>query len=88
MASEAGKGSKPRPYSVTGEQFSNNWDLIFMKKKPTKLVNPLNQEQWLCDDFSNVKLVEDIEYVTVYKPENPNRTHLMRKEALRKFSNA
>jgi hypothetical protein len=87
MASEAGKGSKPRPYSVTNEQFVSNWDLIFMKNKPIKLVNPLNQEQWICDDFSNVKLVEGIEYVTVYKPESPSRMHLMRKEALRKFSN-
>lgn len=58
-----------------------------MKKKPIKLVNPLNQEQWLCDDFSNVRMVEDVEYVTVYKPDSPNRTHLMRKEALRKLSN-
>lgn len=58
-----------------------------MKKKPVKLVNPLNQEQWLCDDFSNVRTVEGVEYVTVYKPDNSNRTHLMRKEALRKLSN-
>lgn len=59
-----------------------------MKNTPTKLINPLNQETWICDDFSNVKLVEGVEYVTVYKPENPKRTHLMRKEALRKYSNA
>lgn len=88
MASEAGKGSKPRPYSITKDQFSNNWDLIFMNKKPVKLVNPLNQEVWFCNDYSNVKLVEDVEYITVYKPDNPKRTHLMRKEALRKYSNA
>jgi len=58
-----------------------------MNKKPIKLVNPLNQETWLCDDYSNVKLVEDVEYVTVYKPDNPKRSYLMRKEALRKSSN-
>jgi len=46
MASEAGKGSKPRPYSISKDQFSSNWDLIFMNKKPVKLVNPLNQEVW------------------------------------------
>jgi len=27
----AGKGSKPRPYSVTQKQFANNWDNIFKK---------------------------------------------------------
>lgn len=28
----SGKGSRPRPYSVTQEQFGNNWDSIFGKK--------------------------------------------------------
>lgn len=59
-----------------------------MKNKPVKLVNPLNQEQWFCDDFSNVKTVDGIDYVTVYKPDNPGRVLLMRKEALRKLTNA
>jgi hypothetical protein len=30
---DGGKGSAPRPYSVTQEQFGNNWDAIFGKKK-------------------------------------------------------
>ena len=35
-----GKGSKPRPYSVPLEQFDNNWDAIFgKKKKPEEPVN-------------------------------------------------
>lgn len=93
MAFEAGKGSKPRPLSVTTERFNNNWDAIFgnkMKKssKPVKLENRLNQEVWLCEDFSNVTLIDGVEYVKVYKPETPNRTHMMSKEALRKLSNS
>jgi hypothetical protein len=32
----SGKGSKPRPYSITQEEYSNNWDLIFKKDKPTE----------------------------------------------------
>lgn len=28
-----GKGSKPRPLSVTRKQFSDNWDRIFKGKK-------------------------------------------------------
>jgi hypothetical protein len=31
--SDGGKGSSPRPYSVRQEQFANNWDAIFSKKK-------------------------------------------------------
>jgi hypothetical protein len=30
---DGGKGSSPRPYSVDAETFSDNWDLIFNKKK-------------------------------------------------------
>jgi hypothetical protein len=29
---DGGKGSGPRPYSVSQEQFSNNWDAIFSNK--------------------------------------------------------
>ena len=28
-----GKGDKPRPYSVPLDEFDNNWDRIFGKKK-------------------------------------------------------
>lgn len=31
--SDGGKGSSPRPFSVSQEQFSNNWDNIFSKNK-------------------------------------------------------
>ena len=30
---DGGKGSSPRPYSVSQEEFANNWDAIFSKKK-------------------------------------------------------
>lgn len=31
--SDGGKGSVPRPFGVSQEQFANNWDAIFGKKK-------------------------------------------------------
>jgi hypothetical protein len=31
MASEAGKGSSPRPYSVSHEEYSKRWDAIFQR---------------------------------------------------------
>lgn len=33
MAHEAGKGSKPRPFSVSQSEFDNRFDLIFGKNK-------------------------------------------------------
>jgi len=33
MAHEAGKGSRPRPYSVSKEKFDDNFERIFGKKK-------------------------------------------------------
>lgn len=30
--SDGGKGSRPRPFSVSSETFANNWDRIFGKK--------------------------------------------------------
>jgi len=29
----AGKGSKPRPLSVSADKFSDNWDKIFDRRK-------------------------------------------------------
>jgi hypothetical protein len=29
---EAGKGSKPRPFSVSQDEFDNRWDAIFSNK--------------------------------------------------------
>lgn len=32
--SENGKGSKPRPLSVSYEEYTDRWENIFKKKKP------------------------------------------------------
>lgn len=39
--SEAGKGSKPRPFSVSHEEWSNRWDAIFCRD----LEENINQEK-------------------------------------------
>ena len=38
-----GKGSAPRPYSVTQEEYDNRWDAIFGRK-------PVNEESSDTDD--------------------------------------
>ena len=58
-----------------------------MKKHSTKktvvLTNPLNSETWLCEDYTKVKDIDGVPYLTVFKAENTSRTFLMRKDALR-----
>jgi len=39
------KGSSPRPYSVSQEQFANNFDAIFRKPDPRKV-----EEQQIEDE--------------------------------------
>ena len=34
---DGGKGSAPRPFSVTSDQFEQNWNQIFNKPKKTEL---------------------------------------------------
>jgi hypothetical protein len=45
-----GKGSKPRPFSVSQTEFDNRWDLIFKKdkSKAEELDIPVleNEETW------------------------------------------
>lgn len=38
------KGSSPRPYSVSLDQFANNWDAVF-KKKQEQAVTQENKNQ-------------------------------------------
>lgn len=82
MTREAGKGSKSRPYSVSKEHFNRNWENTF--RKPIKLENPLNQEVWYCEDYTDVHTVDGVEYIKVYKQSTPARMNLMRKTALQK----
>lgn len=51
--------------------------------KPVMLVNPLNSDVWMCNDYNNTKDIDGVVYLTVYRPENSNRTFLMRKDVLK-----
>jgi hypothetical protein len=44
----SGKGSRPRPYSVSQEEFGNNFDRIFSKNKMTPKVQESNDEIGKC----------------------------------------
>ena len=38
--SDGGKGSKPRPYSVTQDEYDNRWDAIFGRDLKVKMEMP------------------------------------------------
>jgi hypothetical protein len=38
-----GKGSSPRPFSVSNEEYANRWDAIFQRDKP-KEEEPVKEE--------------------------------------------
>jgi hypothetical protein len=54
MAHEAGKGSRPRPFSVSKDEFDNRFDAIFGKKKKETL-----PEYELNKSTGEVQRVED-----------------------------
>ena len=45
MAHEAGKGSKPRPFSVSQHEYDTRWDSIFGRDKPVddEVLNSYNE---------------------------------------------
>jgi hypothetical protein len=51
--------------------------------QPVTLVNPVNSEEWICEDYNDIRIIDSVEYVKVRKP-IMQRTVLMRKDVLRK----
>jgi hypothetical protein len=49
--SDGGKGSKPRPLSVSQDEFANNWNLIFAKNE--------ERRQKIESDFQDILATED-----------------------------
>jgi hypothetical protein len=60
-------------------------NIMKVVKKPysVTLVNPVNTEEWICEDYNDVRVIDGVEYVKVRKP-TMQRTVLMRKDVLRK----
>jgi hypothetical protein len=60
-------------------------NIMKVVKKPysVTLVNPLNSEEWICEDYNDIRFIDGVEYVKVRKP-IMQRTVLMRKDVLRK----
>ena len=52
------KGSRPRPYSVSQEEFANSFDRIFRKPDPSVIQDSLNEDEAFNDleKFNKQKL--------------------------------
>jgi hypothetical protein len=57
-----GKGSRPRPYSVSQETFGNNYDTIFGKKKKTQ-----------SEQFDEQVVTKNEYYDQDLDPDNPDK---------------
>ena len=60
-------------------------NIMKVVKKPyfVTLINPVNSEEWICEDYNDIRIIDGVEYVKVRKP-IMQRTVLMRKDVLRK----
>lgn len=49
VAHEAGKGSRPRPFSVSQDEYDNRWDAIFgrdLREKEEKVVDTDSEDKY------------------------------------------
>jgi hypothetical protein len=53
-----GKGSTPRPYSVTQQQFANNYDAIFRKPDP-KVIEDAQIEDEAFELINKQKVINE-----------------------------
>jgi hypothetical protein len=60
-------------------------NIMKVVKKPyfVTLINPVNSEEWICEDYNDTRVIDGVEYVKVRKS-IMQRTVLMRKDVLRK----
>ena len=52
-----------------------------MQTKPQTFKNYVNQEVWICDDPKKTKVIDNVTYVTVHKPDS-RRMVMMRRDSL------
>jgi hypothetical protein len=62
--SDGGKGSSPRPYSVSQDEYSKNWDAIF-RKDPRVIEDQKNEDE----AFERIRLNSEMDKVTRYNEE-------------------
>jgi len=59
--SNGGKGSKPRPISVTQEEYSKRWDMIFGRDLENEYQDILSTEDCVLAAFDRLEELEERE---------------------------
>lgn len=54
MSHEAGKGSSPRPYSITHDEYANRWDMIFKHSSPPEPTPVVREDRYCVLKWSDV----------------------------------
>ncbi len=71
--SDGGKGSSPRPYSVSQDEYSKNWDAIF-RKDPRIIEDQKNEDE----EFERIKLNSEMDKITRYNEETQEVKNISR----------
>jgi hypothetical protein len=71
--SDGGKGSSPRPYSVSQDEYSKNWDAIF--RKDPRIIEDQKIED---EEFERIKLNSEMDKITRYNEETQEVKNISR----------
>lgn len=57
MSREAGKGSSPRPFSITHDEYANRWEMIFKQKEVKKDVDFTRESRYTVIKHSDMDVL-------------------------------
>lgn len=58
--SDGGKGSKPRPFSVSQDEYANRWDAIFQRDLPKEEKPKSDYQDILSTEECMIEVLEDM----------------------------
>ena len=58
-----------------------------VKKQVVRLVNNISGEEWVCEDYTNIRLIDGVEFIEVRQPLG-ERKFWMNKESLVKVKSS
>jgi hypothetical protein len=67
--SDGGKGSSPRPFSISQKKFGDNFDAIFRKKSPKEIEDEIAEQE----EFDRI-LNQNLQHQKIYNENTSNGT--------------
>lgn len=71
--SDGGKGSSPRPKSVSCEEWANRWDAIFQRD-----IRKIEEQKNEDEEFEHIKLNSEMDKLTRYNKETQEVKNISR----------